>query len=395
MTRRRIVLTTTELRPGGAERCLVDLALGLSPGKYEPLVYVLAPPPPEPQDGLLNALRRASIPTHFFHARYSVSLPLVVARFRARLRQDQPSLVQSFLYHSHLVSVIANELWRTAARPRIVAGLRVGGESRFRQAVRRILARRTDAYVCVSDDVAHEFETAGGLPGKKLHVIPTGVDGATYADRSHPVFPPSLGIATGRRLLLMLGRAGEQKGSDRLLQGAARLLRDLPQHDLLCVGPGMRSARSQVLPQLNRAGIAERVHACDWFPNVVGLLQVCEILLLPSRWEGFPRVVLEAMAGGLPVVACDVQGVRQALGELGRAQIVPAHDFEAFASRVAELAERSDRIEIGRANAQRVADHFSLARMVAAYERLYDSVLGYPVHDAGSDRHEQLPSCGA
>jgi glycosyltransferase involved in cell wall biosynthesis len=90
-----------------------------------------------------------------------------------------------------------------------------------------------------------------------------------------------------------------------------------------------------------------------------------------------PNVVLEAMAAGKPLVACQVEGVTEILGPLADAQTVPLADASAFIAKLAEILHNPQRAEqLGWANRHRVEQHFSLEKMVRQYDLLYTSLVG-------------------
>ena len=119
-------------------------------------------------------------------------------------------------------------------------------------------------------------------------------------------------MPAGRDVVTCIGRLDRQKGLDWLLETAAIWLPQLPRCDLLLVGQGPE--RRKLEAQCRGLGIGDRVHFAGWRPDVAEILAASRLLVLPSAWEGMPNVVLEAMAAGLPVVATDVEGVRELLG---------------------------------------------------------------------------------
>jgi starch synthase (maltosyl-transferring) len=103
-------------------------------------------------------------------------------------------------------------------------------------------------------------------------------------------------------------------------------------------------------------------------------MQASEVVVLPSRWEGMPNVVLEAMAAGLPVVASQTHGVLQLLGPNSDEQMCPPGDARELAHKlIAILRDQELRCRLGKANQQRVAREFALASMIRRYEELYSA----------------------
>jgi glycosyltransferase involved in cell wall biosynthesis len=135
-----------------------------------------------------------------------------------------------------------------------------------------------------------------------------------------------------------------------------------------------------LLPTLRRRAsalrIGERVHFAGWRPDVESLMAAAEMLVLPSRWEGMPNVVLEAMAAGKPVVATQAEGTVELLGLAALDQTVAVGDWAALRSRIAGIGH-DQRLadDLGRRNHER-AQQFSLEIVKERYERLYSSLLG-------------------
>ncbi len=173
---------------------------------------------------------------------------------------------------------------------------------------------------------------------------------------------------------MCVGRLDAQKGAAWLLETMPAVFARLPEHDLLLVGEG--PLRDELERLAARLGIAPKVHFAGQRSDVPDLLTAADLLVLPSRWEGMPNVVLEAMAAGLPIVATDVEGVREAVAAGAAEQVVATNDPQAFSERIvailsdAALAER-----IANENHRRHRQDLDLNEMVRAYERLYHTLL--------------------
>ena len=365
----RVALVITELNVGGAERCLVNLATGLDRTRFAPAVYSLAPRPAGDRDGLVRSLDAAGVPTQFLGATSVRHAFSAARRLRALLGQQQPHLVQSFLFHANVVATLAVQ-----ALPGIclVTGIRVADPTRWRQWLERWVSRRVQSIVCVSRSVADFCQQEAGLSPEKLVVIPNGIETSAYP-ASSPAPLAALGIQPDRQSIACVARLHPQKGVDWLLSFSRRWLDQLPRHDLLLVGDGpQRQALQQLAVSL---GIEARVHFAGWRPDVPQILAASALLVLPSRWEGMPNVLLEAMATALPVVAVRTQGVEELLGPLAESQSVALGDRDGFVAKLVRVGQDAvEAAELGRRNRERVIQHFSLSAMVAAYERLYLSL---------------------
>jgi glycosyltransferase involved in cell wall biosynthesis len=252
-----------------------------------------------------------------------------------------------------------------------VTGIRVADPRWWRITIERLATARADRFVCVSQSVA-EYMRRRGFASEKLTVIPNGVELARWKNAA-PADLSRLGIAPGRRLMLFVGRLDKQKGLDRFFYELPGLLQELPEHDVLLLGEG--PLRSSLESRSRSSGLAERVHFFGWSDDVPAIMQASSLLVLPSRWEGMPNVVLEAMAAGKPVVATQSEGTVELLGLGALKQTVAVGDWTGLRRRIVEVGQDAAlAAELGRQNQER-AEQFSLDRVAERYQRLYDGLL--------------------
>lgn len=368
----RVAFCITELRAGGAERCLVELATRLDPSRFTCSVVSLAPRPADEERSLAPRLEAAGIPMHFLDARRSWDAPRAIRQLAAIWRDERPDLVQTFLYHANIVGRLAA---RRAKIKTLVSGIRVAERrSRTRLWIDRLTAGNVARHVCVSESVARFSRDIGGLPVKRLVVIPNGIDLARY-ENVPPWDPAAFGLPSGRRYVVCIGRLDEQKGQRWLIEHAPRWLAQVPGHDLLLVGDG--PDRAALEAQVRAAGLAGRVHFLGWTTVVPTILVVADLLVLPSFWEGMPNVILEAMAAGRAVVARDVEGVSELLGPTPGPQLIPTDaPADQFGDSIVNLLSDNDlRHASEKQHRLRIAQNFTLESMVSRYESLYLDLL--------------------
>lgn len=360
----RIALCITELDPGGAENALATLARGLDRTAWEPHLYCVGPDTP-----LAEAVRKDGIPVTCLGARSWRDAGLIV-RLTRELRRFRPALLQTFLFHGNLAGRIAG--WR-AGVPVIVSGIRVAdGEHPWHVRLERWTRRFVSHHVCVSEGVAEFVAREMQVPRSEMSVIPNGVDTRRFA-AAEPVHWSDLGLPADAEVLLNVGRLTPQKGQDLLIRSFANL-RSERQH-LVIVGDG---ALERSLKELTRQlAVEDRVHLVGRRNDVPTLLAGARGFVLSSHWEGMPNVVLEAMAAGCPVVATDVEGVRELLGENVRGLVVPPNDSAVLAAALQGLLAERLKAE-ARAAAARdwVASEMTPERMVERYDALYRRLLG-------------------
>src|SRR5205823_2879483 len=128
----------------------------------------------------------------------------------AMLREQRADIVQTFLFHANVAGAAAA---RNAGVPHLVSGLRVADPRWWRITLERSMTKSADRYVCVSQSVA-EFYRRRGFPAEQLVVIPNGINMARWRN-AQPRNLSDLGVPSGRRVLLFVGRLDKQKGLDR------------------------------------------------------------------------------------------------------------------------------------------------------------------------------------
>src|SRR5947199_290358 len=137
----RLALVITELEPGGAERCLVEIAIGLDPGRFAPVVYSLGPPPPAHKHELVARLEEAQIPVHFLGFRAAWQYFAAVSHLAKLFRKERPDIVQTFLFHANVVGARAARL---AGIPHLISGIRVADPRFMRTFVERWATMHAD-----------------------------------------------------------------------------------------------------------------------------------------------------------------------------------------------------------------------------------------------------------
>jgi len=250
-----------------------------------------------------------------------------------------------------------------ARRPRLVAvyQLAVPPVSARQRFMKRLTAHGVDAHVGVGDKTSREVEALVGLPHGSIRTIHNGVP-----DKERPAVPrPRAGPLIGS-----IGRLERQKGFDTLI----RALADLNDAALVLVGDG--SERASLEKLAHRVGVADRVVWIGWSDEPARYLAALEVFALPSRFEGFPLAVLEALLARSAVVAADVGSVAEVVldGETGL--LVPPDDPAALARAIRRLLGDADlRRRLGEQGRRLVLERFTATHMTRAFESLYAELL--------------------
>lgn len=239
----------------------------------------------------------------------------------------------------------------------------------FWQQCERWLARKTDCLIAVSlEEKDHACNDLGYAPTRVWH-IPNAI--------RPPSFPPRtetrrrLGIPDDAILLVFVGRLAPQKNPFLLLDVLSRLIASpsLPTLRLALVGSGPLETSLR-----REAGARHLDSHILWFGQVPGtqILPAGDILLLTSRYEGMPYVLLEALHAGVPAVTTAVGGTRELLGA-GGGIIVDGHDAQAFAESICMLVRDPHQRERMARTARQTARQFGVETMVDAVLAAYES----------------------
>ena len=370
----KILHVITGLNVGGAETMLAKL---LKHGIGDAEVLSLLTP-----GAVAPRIEQAGVTIHSAEMRRSLPSLRSVHRVLAAARAAAPQIVQGWMHHGNLAASLAALAVRP--RPHVVWNIRhslsdIGHEKPLSRAVLRVgrtMSRTPAAIIYNSSVAARQFE-AFGYDATRTIVIPNGFDCRRFRPRdgAGPALRSQFGIAAEPIVVAMVARLHPMKDAANLIE-AVRRARAMG-HDLhlLMAGngtdmlePALASQLRSSLPEDRVTLAGERYDVADWLPGV-------DIVALPSAWgEGFPNILGEAMACGVPCVATDIGDSAAILGECGEA--VPPRDPAALAAAIARLASlgREGRGALGAAGRVRVVSNYSLDNIAGQYSALYERV---------------------
>ena len=296
--------------------------------------------------------------------------------FRTMVAQTQPHVVMSFLKGTSLAAW-ASLLGLRSRRPRFI--VREGNNTLAvideelsnpiaRLGVRRLTARAyraADRVLPNSSDLAASMVRDLGVDPTRVRVINNPVDLGRVRERAREPLP----IVRPRPFVLTVGRLEHQKGQDLLLRAYAAS-KTRATHDLVVIGRGTLEASLRALSA--DLGVAGQVHFEGFVDNPWAWMAKADLFVLPSRWEGFPTVAVEALAVGVPALLSDCPfGPRDVLEHGVSGWIVPAEDASALREGMDHLIAnpvlRAGLVQRGSGRVER----FGLPAMVACYEDLF------------------------
>lgn len=367
-----VAFVLTSLGIGGAEGQFSRLAMALARRGYHVTVVCLQDDTPT-----ARALRAQGIPVDVCAAasggtaRRSTALLAGFVRVVRRWRRQRPDIVHGVLVHGYLFGGLAAWLVGVSV---LVSSRRSLGHFKERQWLLRALEwlvnRRTVLVIANSEAVRHDTLRREGLASDKVIVIPNGLQGDRVAARSRVQVRQAFGVAETTPVAIAVANLIHYKAHDVLVDAWQRVVATVPDAMLWIVGEGPE--RESITKAIAAAGLSSRVRMLGSRTDVPDLLAAADVLVHPSREEGFSNALLEAMAAGLPVVAANVGGNREAVVAEATGLLVPADDAAGLAeATIRLLVDRDLAHRYGAAGRERVAEHFSEARMIEAYDQVY------------------------
>jgi glycosyltransferase involved in cell wall biosynthesis len=242
-----------------------------------------------------------------------------------------------------------------------------------------------DQVIAVSPKLVSHCAMHGVNPDR-LTYIPNAIDTSEYRRTQTPAqAKAAMGLPPDRFALGVIGRLSIEKGVDRAIAMLADLVRIHPQTELHLIGDGPQRKELEALAM--QLGVAGSIRWWGWLSDARPIYEMLDALLLPSRTEGLPNVVLEAMAMGVPVAATDVGGVSDLLDE-GDCGIILQDDEHTWARQIAPLLTLPTLSEsYTDLSRRRVRDAFSFENRMQKVMGVYDRVLGRGVNDTAAAAH--------
>lgn len=371
----RVLHIITGLPVGGAEMALYRLTTASWGGRYEHSVIAL-------NDGgsLSERFRLHGINVIMLDFKRSP----VTEFFRlVRLMRDmKPDIVQTWMYHADMLGGLAARL---IGNRKVIWGIRTtlvtaGSCSRLTTGVRQICAWLSrwvpDTIVCVADAsrVAH---AQIGYDAGRMVVIGNGFDMSLFNANAEQrdLLRTSYGFDKDTIVIGTVGRFNTDKDHHNFVRAAGMLASRHPKLRFLMIGRGLDNSNIELQRWLVDTGYAKHFVLLGERSDIPACLTAMDIFCLPSRNEGFPNAVGEAMAMGLPCVATDVGDVNMLVADTG--VVVPKENSEALAAALEQIVTipTEARLQLGQKARVRIQDEFSMERARKHFEVIYERLL--------------------
>jgi len=361
---------------GGCEQHVLALLTNLDRARCEPWLACFEAEPDEAAP-MLPMFRAAGVRTIDLRATRRTD-PAAVWRFGRLLRRGQFDIVHAHSFRTELASTLCGRVLGLA--PVVIRSVHNVDEfytSPRYAPLAKLSARGLDRIIAISDAVADFLRTNAGLPADKIERIHYGIDPSPYDPSAVPPSRRADGDPLKRPTIGVVARLAPQKGH-RVLFDALPAVRDaFPNVVARLIGHEELSTAAELRANATERGVADLVRFEGFRADIPQVMADLDVFVLPSLWEGFGLVLVEAMAAGRPVVASAVGPIPEIVvnGETGL--LVPPGDPAALAGAIVRLLRDPDRAAaMGRAGRTRVERELQLGTMVARTEAVYDRLLG-------------------
>jgi glycosyltransferase involved in cell wall biosynthesis len=327
-------------------------------------------------------LQEAGFQVHTLGMQRSLPSPRGFLALRRLLITFRPDVVQGWMYHGNMAALLATR----------VSGLRVPVAWNVRQTVYRLadnspttatliragaLLSRHAGAIIYNSRPSSEHHGALGYDMRRMHVIPNGFDLGRFRPdaAARESMRVELALAPDTKLLGMIARYDPMKDFPTMLQAMSRVVARVPDARLVLAGRDVTADNAELGAHIRNNNLEAHVRLLGEVADTPRLMSALDVLCSSSAWgEGFPNVLGEAMACGVPCVATDVGDSADIIGDTGIA--VPPRDPAALGDAVMRLLAmpNDDRQALGAAARARVTQRYALADVAARYDELYEAL---------------------
>lgn len=372
----RVVHVIPDLDVGGAEMMLSRLVRSMDRGRFENQVISLTG-----AGALRHSLEAIGVRVHSLGMRRARIDVGALPRLARLLRTLHPDLVQSWLYHADLLALLGT--W-FAGRPPLVWNVRCSDmDLRHYPALTRwvraalIPCSRWVSAVVVNSQAGRRLHEALGYRVARWEVIPNGIDLDQFKPDAlaREWLRDELQVPPDAVLIVSVARFDPMKDHGTLLAACGEVVRKHANAHVVLIGKDTPDLK----PVATRHGLQGRIHLLGLRSDVHRLLAGADILCLSSISEGFPSVLMEGMACGLPCVTTDTGDAAAIVGETG--VVVPRKNPQAMARALCELLVQGPkhREQLGRQARARIEKDYALPMIVKRYEALYAELAAHPL----------------
>ena len=364
MGKTKILYIITSLGLGGAEKLLLYYLINLDKSKYSLNVCCLRE---KPDDLYPEIAKYATVINLKIKNKFN---PLAVLYILRLIKTIRPDIIHTHLFQPRVYTSIAHLFYTKPVlitQKHSIVNLKKHNVFIFFE---MISIRLNKKVIAISESVKKSLTRYAFTPENKIFVLPNCID---YHKFNHTMLPEVR--VNGKEIVIgTVGRLEPEKGLNYLLLAMKFILTRFPTAKLEIIGDG--SAQNELKNLSKKLEISNSVNFFGKFVDVIPFYNRMDIFVLPSILEGFGIVLLEAMAAGVPIVATNVDGIREVVINMKSGLLVPPKNPQAIADAVIRLIDNPQLSKRLAEEALKRAKEFDVKEHVLKLDKFYSNLLG-------------------
>ncbi|MBN1123229.1 MAG: glycosyltransferase family 4 protein [Anaerolineae bacterium] len=356
----------------GSETHLLMLLPGLA-GQGIDVTMIMLEDPTRRADDFYEAMAARGVTVERVAIGSHIDLTLT-RRLVKTLNRLKPDILHTHLIHADLYGMAAA---RRAEVRGTISSRHNDNPFRRNPAIRLANQRamgRADRVITISEALNRFVREVEGIAPEKVITVHYGLNPPDFPANAREEGRRWFEYSGDRPVIGMFGRLIEQKGVDTLLNAFVQVRQAVPDAVLLIVGDGDQRSEMQALAE--SLGISEAVTFAGWVPQAYKLMPACDAIAMPSRWEGFGLVALEAMGSSRPLIASRVSALPEIVVDGETGLLVPPDDPAALAKAITPvLSDRPLALRLGEAGYRRLVEQFSVDKMIRGTLSVYEDII--------------------
>lgn len=363
----RVLIVSTSMGMGGADQQVLTLAHTMRARGHEVRIVALAPLGPMGVEAQQAGIQTESLDV----LRNVAALPRMLRLIRI-IREWRPDIVHSHMVHANLLTRALRPFAPVPALISTIHNIYDGG--RLRMLAYRLTSGLVDQVTIISQLAAKRYIAIKAVPPALLRVIPNAVDTARFrkVPEARAAIRQELGLGE-EFVWVAVGRFEKAKDYPNMIDAFARVLAKRPTSKLLLVGKG--SLQAEVEQHVKAKRVESQVRFLGVRRDVREIMSAADGYLMSSAWEGMPVVLLEAAAAELPIVATDVGGNSEVVGDGVTGFLMPSGDAAALAASMEKLEAlaRDERLAMGARGRAHIEREYGTRHIMDQWEALYST----------------------
>ena len=369
MKKKNILFIIDSLGSGGAQRQMTLLAKHIDQTKFDISILIY-----HDSRHYEKELIDANIPVHYIQKNGYIDLVFFYSLIR-KIIEVKPCIILSYLMVPNVWARLAGRL--AGVKHIITSERNIDiGHSKTRVLIEKLLNRFSSSIVVNAEAIKESLIRTVGIPESKLQVIYNGVDVAQFSCPDADVienYRNEFGLSATNKIIFLPGRMQPQKNHISLVRAFCKVADNMPNGKLLFAGEEIdQNIKDEIVKELSTHDLLGRAVFAGRQSNMSELYSLSDIVVLPSLWEGFPNVILEAMASERAVIATDIADNKRLVHDGVNGYLFAVNDDQKLSDLILTVLEHDDSlIEMGKKGREIINESFSISEMVKNYQNLF------------------------